>query len=77
MANNLDEIILSLKCSFLYYYYVLIEQYLSGYKYTIIILGDKLLSSIRIEITRLFYDYKFKYNSQDISYFCFNDLFDK
>ncbi|MFS2223009.1 D-alanine--D-alanine ligase [Pantoea sp. B65] len=49
---------------------VLIEQFLSGAEYTIGIVGDEILPSIRIKPASDFYDYQAKYISDDTEYFC-------
>ena len=43
---------------------VIAEPLLSGDEYTVAILGDKVLPSIRIETSEIFYDYQAKYNSK-------------
>ncbi|WP_447872252.1 D-alanine--D-alanine ligase [Serratia fonticola] len=49
---------------------VLIEKWLSGPEYTVAILGDQVLPSIRIQPAGVFYDYQAKYISDDTQYFC-------
>ncbi|MGV3345381.1 D-alanine--D-alanine ligase [Enterobacteriaceae bacterium LUAb1] len=49
---------------------VLIEKYLAGPEYTVGIVGDLLLPSIRIQSAGTFYDYEAKYISDDTQYFC-------
>lgn len=49
---------------------VLVEKWLSGPEYTVAILGDKVLPSIRIQPAGVFYDYQAKYISDDTQYFC-------
>lgn len=48
---------------------VLVEAFLGGQEYTVGILGDQILPSIRIQ-TAHFYDYNAKYNSDETKYFC-------
>lgn len=48
---------------------VLVEKWLSGPEYTVAILGDKVLPSIRIQPAGVFYDYQAKYISDDTQYF--------
>ncbi|WP_431223752.1 D-alanine--D-alanine ligase [Serratia sp. L9] len=49
---------------------VLVEKWLSGPEYTIAILGDQVLPSIRIQPAGVFYDYQAKYIADDTQYFC-------
>lgn len=49
---------------------VLVEKWLSGPEYTVAILGDDVLPSIRIQPAATFYDYEAKYLSDDTQYFC-------
>jgi D-alanine-D-alanine ligase len=49
---------------------VFAEPWLSGAEYTVAILQDAALPSIRIETPRTFYDYEAKYFREDTRYFC-------
>lgn len=49
---------------------VLVEKWLSGPEYTVAILGDQVLPSIRIQPAGVFYDYQAKYIANDTQYFC-------
>ncbi|KAH8298976.1 hypothetical protein KR044_006305 [Drosophila immigrans] len=49
---------------------VLVEKWLSGPEYTVAMLGDQVLPSIRIQPAGVFYDYQAKYISDDTQYFC-------
>ena len=49
---------------------VLVETWLSGPEYTVAILNDQVLPSIRIQPHREFYDYEAKYEAMDTEYFC-------
>lgn len=49
---------------------VLIEKFLSGPEYTVAIIGEEILPSIRIQPASDFYDYEAKYISDDTEYFC-------
>jgi D-alanine-D-alanine ligase len=49
---------------------VLAEQFIDGPEYTVAILGDQALPSIRMETDNEFYDYEAKYLSDDTSYHC-------
>jgi D-alanine-D-alanine ligase len=49
---------------------VLIEKWLSGPEYTVAILGEEILPSIRIQPAGTFYDYEAKYLSDETQYFC-------
>ncbi|WP_456294436.1 ATP-binding protein, partial [Yersinia intermedia] len=56
---------------------VLIEKWLSGPEYTVAILGDNVLPSIRIQAPGVFYDYEAKYLSDETQYFCPSGLSDE
>lgn len=49
---------------------VLAEQFIDGPEYTVAILGDKALPSIRLETDNEFYDYDAKYLSDETRYHC-------
>jgi D-alanine-D-alanine ligase len=49
---------------------VFAEPWITGGEYTVAILQDQALPSIRIETPRTFYDYEAKYLSNDTKYFC-------
>jgi len=49
---------------------VLAEQFIDGPEYTVAILGDQALPSIRLETDNEFYDYEAKYISNDTRYHC-------
>lgn len=49
---------------------VLAEQFIDGPEYTVAILGDTVLPSIRLETDNEFYDYEAKYISNDTRYHC-------
>ena len=49
---------------------VIAEQFIDGPEYTVAILGDRALPSIRMETDNEFYDYEAKYLSDDTRYHC-------
>ena len=49
---------------------VLVEKWLSGPEFTVAILGEEILPSIRIQPAGTFYDYEAKYLSDETQYFC-------
>jgi D-alanine-D-alanine ligase len=49
---------------------VFAERWIAGKEYTVAILKDEALPSIRIETPRVFYDYEAKYFRDDTRYFC-------
>ena len=49
---------------------VIAEPLLEGEEYTVAVLGNNALPSIRIRSEEIFYDYKAKYFSDETSYFC-------
>ena len=50
--------------------HVLAEQWLSGAEYTVAILNDSALPTIKLETEREFYDYQAKYIADDTRYLC-------
>ncbi len=53
---------------------VLAEQFIDGPEYTVAVLGDEALPSIRMETDNEFYDYDAKYLSEETRYHCPSDL---
>jgi len=49
---------------------ILIEQFIEGHEYTVSILNNYSLPSIKLETPRQFYDYDAKYLSKDTRYIC-------
>jgi len=49
---------------------VLAEQFIAGEEYTVAILGDRALPSIRIEVPGDFYDFDAKYRSEETRFVC-------
>ena len=49
---------------------ILAEQLIDGPEYTVAVLGDDALPSIRLETANEFYDYEAKYVSEDTGYHC-------
>lgn len=70
---QLDE---ALKNAFKYDERILIEQFIDGQEYTVSIVADKVLPSIRMQTPRTFYDYQAKYQSDSTEYFCPSGLSD-
>ena len=56
---------------------VLAEQFIEGPEYTVAILGDEALPSIRLETDNEFYDYDAKYMSDETRYHCPSGLDDR
>ena len=56
---------------------VLVEAFLSGPEYTVAVIGDQIMPSIRIQTANEFYDYQAKYISDETQYFCPSGLSDE
>ena len=56
---------------------VIAESLIEGPEYTVAILGDQVLPSIRIQTGEIFYDYRAKYFSGATQYLCPSDLSSK
>ncbi|PWC16866.1 D-alanine--D-alanine ligase [Brenneria corticis] len=69
-VNQVAELPAALEEAFRHDDEVLVEKWLSGPEYTVAILGDEVLPSIRIQAAGTFYDYEAKYLSDDTQYFC-------
>ncbi|ORM64087.1 D-alanine--D-alanine ligase [Pantoea rodasii] len=69
-VNTLEALPAALNEAFRHDSDVLIEAFLSGAEYTVGIVGDEILPSIRIKTASEFYDYEAKYISDDTEYFC-------
>ncbi|AWK14651.1 D-alanine--D-alanine ligase [Candidatus Fukatsuia symbiotica] len=65
-----DELLSALKEAFHHDDEVLIEKWLGGSEFTVAILGNEILPSIRIQTPAMFYDYDAKYLSDNTEYFC-------
>ena len=53
---------------------VMAEQFVSGPEYTVAILGNTVLPSIRIDVSGDFYDFDAKYHSEETRFTCPSDL---
>ncbi|GKX41195.1 D-alanine--D-alanine ligase [Pectobacterium carotovorum] len=76
-VNTLSELPAALEEAFRHDDDILVEKWLSGPEYTVAILGDEVLPSIRIQPAGTFYDYEAKYLSDDTQYFCPSGLPDE
>ncbi|QBH97396.1 D-alanine--D-alanine ligase [Limnobaculum zhutongyuii] len=76
-VNTAADLLPALKEAFKHDTSVLIEKWLSGPEFTVAILGDEVLPSIRIQPAGVFYDYQAKYISDDTQYFCPSGLSDE
>ncbi|MCA6941070.1 D-alanine--D-alanine ligase [Pectobacterium polaris] len=76
-VNTLSELPAALEEAFRHDDDVLVEKWLTGPEYTVAILGDEVLPSIRIQPAGTFYDYEAKYLSDDTQYFCPSGLSDE
>ncbi|MGP1939030.1 MAG: D-alanine--D-alanine ligase [Arsenophonus sp. ET-DL9-MAG3] len=69
-VTTLLKLKIALEFAFHYDKNVLIEKYLNGPEYTVVIIGEQGLPSIRIQPMNIFYDYNAKYLSNKTQYFC-------
>ncbi|KAA9002599.1 D-alanine--D-alanine ligase [Affinibrenneria salicis] len=71
-VDRADELAAALDEAFRHDDDVLVEKWLSGPEFTVAILGDDVLPSIRIQAaaSATFYDYDAKYLSDETQYFC-------
>lgn len=69
-VNDADSLQAALNEAFRHDDDVLVEAFLSGPEYTVAVIGDDILPSIRIQVASEFYDYEAKYFSDETQYFC-------
>ncbi|EPN9527588.1 D-alanine--D-alanine ligase [Cronobacter malonaticus] len=69
-VDSAEALLPALKLAFEHDSEVLVEKWLSGPEFTVAILGDESLPSIRIQPAGVFYDYEAKYLSDETQYFC-------
>ncbi|MGB9098444.1 D-alanine--D-alanine ligase [Erwinia sp.] len=69
-VNTADTLQAALEEAFRHDDDVLVEAFLSGPEYTVAVIGEEILPSIRIQVVSEFYDYEAKYFSDDTEYFC-------
>lgn len=69
-VSAVEELLPALEEAFRHDDDLLIEQWLSGAEYTVAIVGDQVMPSIRIQPAGIFYDYQAKYISDETQYFC-------
>lgn len=69
-VDTADKLAEALELAFKHDDEVLVEKWMSGPEYTVAVLGDEILPSIRIQPAGVFYDYEAKYLSDDTQYFC-------
>jgi len=69
-ATTADELVAAVESACQFGCRVLIEHCIVGEEYTVAILDEQVLPSIRLQTPREFYDYKAKYHSQKTIYSC-------
>lgn len=69
-VNTEQELEAAVKLALKYDDDVLIEEYINGPEYTVTILNDLALPSIRMATPHVFYDYDAKYNDKTTEYYC-------
>jgi len=73
-VENINELDTALELAWQYNDEALIEHWIEGDEYTVAILGDQALPSIKIMSDHDFYDYDSKYFSNKTEYLCPSDL---
>lgn len=76
-VDTADKLADALELAFKHDTEVLVEKWLSGPEFTIAVIGDDILPSIRIQPAGVFYDYEAKYLSDETQYFCPSGLSDE
>ena len=73
-AGNAQELEAAYRHASAFGAHVMAEQFVSGPEYTVAILGDRALPSIRIDVSGDFYDFDAKYHSEETHFTCPSDL---
>jgi len=76
-VENINELDTALELAWQYNDEALIEHWIEGDEYTVAILGNQALPSIKIMSDHNFYDYDSKYFSNKTEYLCPSDLSDQ
>ena len=77
LCNSADEVLNAISTAREFSQQVVVERWMSGPEYTVSILGNRCLPSIRIEPDHVFYDYSAKYEvGSGTEYFCPSGLSD-
>ena len=76
-VENISELDMALELAWQYNDEALIEHWIEGDEYTVAILGNQALPSIKIISDHDFYDYDSKYFSNKTEYLCPSDLSDQ
>lgn len=76
-VNYASELLQAIDDAFQFDNSVMVEAFLSGDEYTIAIVGEEVLPTVRIQPVASFYDYNAKYNSDKTQYFCPSGLTEK
>ena len=69
-VSHAKDVISALDLAYQYHTNVLVEHCVQGEEYTVSILGEQVLPSIRLQTPRAFYDYKAKYQTHTTEYYC-------
>jgi D-alanine-D-alanine ligase len=69
-ASSAEELRIAFENASAYAGEVIAEQFIDGPEYTVAVLGDETLPSIRMETQNEFYDYEAKYLSNETTYHC-------
>lgn len=69
-VTSAEQLTAAIQDAFKYDNQVLLEQYINGPEYTVSILSDQALPSIRMATPHTFYDYSAKYQDNSTEYFC-------
>ncbi|MFP3019235.1 MAG: D-alanine--D-alanine ligase [Arsenophonus sp.] len=76
-VTTFPKLRISLEFAFRYDKNVLIEKFLNGPEFSVVIIGKQVLPSIRIQPSGVLYDYDAKYISNETQYFCPSGLNNK
>ncbi|WP_102797240.1 D-alanine--D-alanine ligase [Bowmanella denitrificans] len=69
-VSDAGQLSAAIEQAFLYDHQVLVERFIVGQEFTVSLLGERALPSIRMQTPRTFYDYEAKYQASSTEYFC-------
>lgn len=76
-VTSANELVTAIQDAFKYDNKVLLEQYIEGSEYTVSVVKNRVLPSIRMSTPHVFYDYSAKYQDNTTEYFCPSGLSDE
>ncbi|NVK21011.1 MAG: D-alanine--D-alanine ligase [Kangiellaceae bacterium] len=76
-ADNAQDLVAAIAQASEFDREIMLEQWVDGEEFTVALLNDKALPSIRLQTPNTFYDFKAKYQSTTTEYFCPSGITDQ